>query len=161
MSDFISINRVKPFDPSFAADGLSGNFTIAWQDQRSLGFLEIDLGEIALWQGLKEGEAFVGGELLVLRLRARQFVAPDAKIFFTLWNYQRFIPQEWTEILPGMPEGQNKSPRIFFAGTILLDDYQRRSILCIYWCAGHWCFRCIPLNTVFTKNDFFAVLQDF
>ncbi len=132
----ITIDRSQPFDlAKFIGPG--------WfieeqeQDQRSLALTKVDLAKVELITCLKPGEAQVGGEERLKRLKQDGRIRLDAKIFQTLWENQSLIPGAWKEKMNG------NTTYIYFDGTPLRNPRGSRYALCLYWRDGQldWCYR--------------------
>ncbi len=121
-SSFIKINRTRPFDPVRFMD--HPGLKIGEQDGRSIVLEKIDPSDICL-ESMLQGEAVIGGEEHLKRLKQLGHIRLDAKIFQTLWENQHLIPERWK----GPP---NNPKHIFFDGTVL-ESQQERYVICVYW----------------------------
>lgn len=137
----ISINRSNPFNP---AEFIGAGWTI-WrgpadgnglqgeeeQDARSLALTEVDLGGVILDAALSAGENSTSGEERLRRLAVASGVKMDAKIFQTLWENKKMIPER-------MKEKTNGNITFVFAdGTILRSPSGIRYSLYFCWDADY------------------------
>ena len=125
----ININRSKPFDP---ATFIGSGWPIEEQDEKSLALTEINITEVVFETTLEKGEKNIKGEDKLKRLKEKDIIRLDAKIFQTLWENQYLIPEKWKE------ETKVNATFIFFDGTILLGSSGFRYILHLYWGDGKW-----------------------
>ncbi|MBU3969017.1 hypothetical protein KJ991_02270 [Patescibacteria group bacterium] len=125
----ININRSKPFDP---ATFISSGWSIEEQDEKSLALTEINITKVMFETTLEKGEKAVNGEEKLKRLKEKNCIRLDAKIFQTLWENQNLIPKEWKEKTNG------NTTFIFFDGTILRGSSGFRYVLHLYWGDGKW-----------------------
>ncbi len=130
-SNVIQINRSIPFDPAAI---FGRGWEVEEQDQMSLSLTEIDLSEVVLLNGLKEGELTIKGEQKIGRLRKAKNILLDFGIFYTLWNDKDLIPEEWKE------KTNNETTFICFDGTILRSPSGMRSVLYMYF-RDEWFWR--------------------
>ena len=118
----IRINRAELFDPAqFIAQK---DFKIEEQDERSVMLKEIDPYAIALESMLRD-ETVISGEEHLKRLNQTGYIRLDARVFQTLWENQRHIPEHWKGAM-GTPQ------YIFFDGTVLSNPLGRY-VMCMYW----------------------------
>ncbi|MDP3764136.1 MAG: hypothetical protein Q8Q95_00765 [bacterium] len=136
----IKIDRTHPFNPAqflgegwsvwkgpADGDGLSGKEE---QDERSLKLTELDLSNIQLITCLKEGESVIKGEEKLNRLKAKNHIRLDVKVFQTFWENKDIIPKSWKKKTNG------NTTFIFFDGTILRNPHGLRGVLCLGWRGG-------------------------
>ncbi|MDP3764448.1 MAG: hypothetical protein Q8Q95_02395 [bacterium] len=158
----LKINRTQPFNPAqflgegwsiwkgpADGDGLSGEEE---QDERSLNLTELDLSNIQLVTCLKEDESVIKGEEKLKRLKAKNYVRLDAKIFQTLWENKSLIPESWKE------KTNSNTTFISFDGTTLRGPLGRRYVLCLCWGGGGWGWYCRWLEGGWSAYDPSAVL---
>lgn len=158
----IKIERTKLFNPAeFISSGCSiwrgpkdGNGLKGKEDQdkRALDLTEVDISKIRLETMLRSGEASVGGEERLERLKKAGHIRLDVKIFQILWENQSLIPEEWKEKTDG------NTTFIFFDGTILRYPRGDRCVLYLYWSVGKWCWLCYWLDYSFDAHSPSAVL---
>ena len=118
----IKINRHRLFDPvQFVHDQA---LEIEEQDERSVMLKEIDPYAIALESMLRD-ETVISGEEHLKRLNQTGYIRLDARVFQTLWENQRHIPEHWKGAM-GTPQ------YIFFDGTVLSNPLGRY-VMCMYW----------------------------
>jgi len=151
-SSLMKINRTESFDPA--------NFMERWgleileQDERSIAFEEIDPSKIFL-QSIFAGENVIRGEERLKHLRQAGCICLDAKVFQTLWENQRLIPENWK----GTPENPK---HIFFDGTVLRNPFGRY-VVTLYWDHDdkwHWVCRLLDAGG-WNANDLSAVLKGY
>lgn len=145
----LHIDRSRPFNP---AEFIGPNWTI-WrgptngnglegeeeQDARSLALAEVDLvGGISLDATLNAGETYITSEERIHRLVAKDAIKMDTKIFQTLWENQKMIPERLKEKTNG------NTTYVFVDGTTLRSPGGNRCSLCFYWHADvrEWCWDC-------------------
>jgi hypothetical protein len=100
----LSIDRTTPFNPA----AFIGNAWTIWrgpadgtgldgdeeQDERSLALTTIDLTTVRIETMLTEGERLITGEERLTRLKEKNHIRLDAKVFQTLWQNQHLHPRE-------------------------------------------------------------------
>ena len=128
-SRVIPIDRTTPFDP---VKLLGQGWTIDEQDERSLALNHVDLAGVRLERMLKEEETQIGGEERLERLKKAGHIRLDAKVFQTLWEAKKLIPESWKEKING------NIRYILFDGTVFCSPDGRRSVLYLYWDGGCW-----------------------
>jgi len=127
-SRIVTIDRTKPFDP---VNLLGLGWTVDEQDERSLALDQVDLAKIQLEHMLKKNETLIRGEKRLRRLKKAGHVRLDAKVFQTLWEDQKLIPESWKEKINGIRY-------IVFDGTILRYPHGPRCVLYLDWDDGRW-----------------------
>lgn len=146
---FLKIDRSKPFNPeSF----IGGDWSIEEQDERSLTLTEVDLSKVVFETTLGKNENRVKGEEKLKRLKEKNVIRLDAKIFQTLWENQNLIPEGWKEKTNGSPTF------IFFDGTILRNSNGLRCVLDLCWRDGEWYWYYSWLGRGWHADDPSAVL---
>ncbi len=122
-SAILPINRSTPFDLMAL---LGGGWSIEEQDSNALALTEIDLSKIELTLTLKEGESSVNGEENLRRLKNTGNIRLDAKVFETLRQNKKMIPESW------------KGKYVYFHGTVLRNPRGHRCVLYLYRNDGKW-----------------------
>ena len=131
----VKIDRSQPFNPTEFME--EKGWTIKEQDKRSLAFTDLDLTKVQFKTMFKDGESSITGDEKLSRLKAAGHIRLDAKVFQTLWENKKLIPESWKKKIDG------KVHYIFFDGTILRSPYGDRCVLSLCWrrrYGGMWCW---------------------
>ena len=129
ISQIIQIDRSKPFDP---VNFIVAGWSIEEQDEKSLALTKVDLAKVVFETTLEKNEKNIKGEERLERLKEKNVVRLDAKIFQMLWENQHLIPENWKEKTNG------NTTYIFFDGTVLRSSDGRRYVLYLCWDGGEW-----------------------
>ncbi len=163
----ITIDRSKPFDPSFILQDhnyASGYARILDGDteSRSTTLVELDLDNVQLVSLLKGDEKSIGGVERFKRIDDSKYIRLDAGVFLTLWNNQHLIPENW----------KSDDISVHFDGTVIEHSFDKRFLrhrvdnnwnvgtLSLWWSEKNgWLWSLSSLNLSFCRRCLSAVLE--
>ncbi len=149
----LSIDRTKPFDP---IDFITEGWKIEEEDERSLALSEVDLITIQLGAMPVGVETSAKDKTWLEQLNGTGNTCLDAKVFQTIWDNKKLIPEYWKKQTNGQPT------YILFVGTLLeyIHGKGRRWSLALYWEGSDWRWTVYLVDRDLDLNHFPAVLVD-